>query len=268
MVAGVVIGATAVSLVDSGDPAPTSAVTPTSAATATSPEPAETTAAPADVTEPQPPASDATTPPPTTAPPAGVSDPVAVAEAIGPIPVPSDCGLPLDVPESMPGADRSYRGGVHEGIDFICRERGRQATTPLPGRVLLAERTYEDPEPSDRQAVLAIGKELGRTPPWILAMMFGRFVVIDHGIIPGAGNVVTIYAHLEEVDAAMQAGAQVPAGARVGEIGRRGTESGGTGADNPNALHLHWEIHVDERYLGEGSDIATTRATYAALFDR
>jgi len=245
------------------------------ATTVATDRPLETTAstAPASTTIPPPPSdrtatttTSTTVPAPTTAPVPGAVDPLAIAEAIGPIGTPSDCGLPLDTPESLPGAARDYRGGVHEGIDFICRERGRDATTPIAGRVVMVERTYEDPPPADREALLAVGKELGRTPPWILAMLFGRFVVIDHGVIPGAGHTITIYAHLEEVDDAMRAGAQVDAGARVGEIGNRGTESAGTGVERPQSIHLHWEIHVDDVYLGAGASIEQTRAIYAALF--
>ena len=191
-----------------------------------------------------------------------------VASALSPMQLPSDCTLPLDNPESLPGADRGYRGGVHEGIDFICGERGRSAVAALDGRVVMANGSYVDPEPDEREEILDIAQSIGETPPWTLAMLFGRFVVIDHGIRPGAGHVITIYAHLDEIDPSIRPGLSVDAGQRLGEIGNLGTESAATGADRPQSLHLHWEVHVDDEYLGAGTSSADTRAIYAELFGR
>lgn len=219
---------------------------------------------------PQDPVMEAAPPP---APPAesgshGAADWFAVVEALPTFTLPSDCGLPIGHPESLPNALREYRGGVHEGVDFICRQRGREAVAALEGRVVMANNTYVDPPPADRRAVLETARSLGRTPPWTLAMMFGRFVVIDHGHLPGAGHVVTIYAHLEEIDPAIQPGRMVTAGQRLGEIGNRGTESAGTGEVRPQAIHLHWEVHVDDLYLGAGASAVEVDQIYERLFGR
>lgn len=209
------------------------------------------------------------TSPPATAPPTGgAGDPVALAAALGPIQLPSDCPLPLNVPESLPNAARDYRGGVHEGIDFICGEYGRDAVAALDGQVVVANDSFVDPTPAERSEILATAKALGRTPPWTLAMLFGRFVAIDHGIRAGVGHVVTIYAHLNAIDPAIKPGHRVKAGERVGEIGKAGTESAGTGETRPQAIHLHWEIHIDEQFLGQGRSAAETSAIYAELFGR
>lgn len=193
----------------------------------------------------------------------------AVAATLAPqLRLPSDCPLPLDEPESLPNADRAYRGGVHEGIDFICGERGRNAVAAMAGRVVMANNSFEDPDPTDREAVLAIAKQLGYTPPWTLAMLFGRFVVIDHGDIEGAGHVVTIYAHLDSIDPGLRVGKKIPAGTRLGEIGNRGTETGATRGARARSIHLHWELHVDDDFLGEDLDAAGTRRVYAELFGK
>lgn len=189
-----------------------------------------------------------------------------IEQALPPITVPSDCPVPYDDPESMPNADRSYRGGTHGGIDFICMERGHDAVAALPGRVVLADNTFVDATVADRQALLDEAQALGRTPPWTLAFLFGRFVVLDHGVIPGAGHVVTIYAHLDEVDPGLRPGAQVAAGARLGEIGNRGTETGASGGTRPQSIHLHWELHVDDVFLGAGLTADETRTLYQGLF--
>ncbi|MCB1543241.1 MAG: M23 family metallopeptidase [Rhodoblastus sp.] len=182
--------------------------------------------------------------------------------------LPSDCPLPLGTYESLPNAERDYRSGVHEGIDFICGEFGRDAVAALDGQVLIANQSYVDPKPSERKELLDIAAQVGHTPPWTLAMLFGRFVVIDHGSRPGVGHVVTIYAHLNEIDPAIVPGHHVATGDRIGEIGNAGTESAGTGEDRPQAIHLHWEIHIDDQFLGHGATGADTSAIYARLFGR
>lgn len=262
LLVGAVIGAATISIVspDSSEAEPDAENTST-ATVATEPDvdpPVETT-----ITEPSP----ATTRPP--APQGSVADDLAKAEKLAPATVlPSDCGLPVGHPQSFPNDARSYRGGIHQGIDFICGERGRDAVTALDGQVLIADRSYEDPTNEEREEILATGKALGYTPPWTLAMLFGRVVVIDHGIQPDIGHVVTIYAHLEEIDPAIRPGLRVKAGDRLGEIGNRGTETAATGGTRPQSIHLHWEIHIDDHFLGEGADAAETETIYRTLFGR
>ncbi|MCU1371014.1 MAG: Peptidase [Ilumatobacteraceae bacterium] len=226
-----------------------------SAPTTTAPPTAETTAAP-------------TEPTPVTTPPAGSPNALAIASALSPLPLPSDCPLPLGDSESLPNAARDYRGGVHEGIDFICGEYGHDAVATMDGQVLVANGSFKDPTPEERLEILNTAKQIGHTPPWTLAMLFGRFVAIDHGIKPGVGHVVTIYAHLNEIDPAIVPGHHVKAGDRIGEIGNAGTESAGTGEARPQAIHLHWEIHVDDAFLAQGATGGQTSDVYAELFGR
>ena len=53
------------------------------------------------------------------------------------------------------------------------------------------------------------------------------------------GHVVSVYAHLEEVDPDIHAGQLIRAGQRVGEIGNRGTEAAANG-DFDYEPELHW----------------------------
>lgn len=210
----------------------------------------------------------ATTLPPTTVPPRflDLDGWTQRVEALPALTVPSDCPIPFEDPQSMPNSDRSYRGGVHGGIDFICMEYGHDAIAALPGRVALANNSFVDAAVADREALLDEAQSLGRTPPWTLAFLFGRFVVLDHGVVPGAGHVVTIYAHLNEIDPAVRPGISVPAGARLGEVGNRGTETGANGGTRPQSIHLHWELHIDDVYLGQGLTADETRVLYQQLF--
>lgn len=227
------------------------------ASTGSTPVPSPTTSAPPDAA-----------PSSTAAEPGGEQrpSPLQVAEAIGPMRLPTDCPLELDDPDLLPNAPRDYRGGVHEGVDFICGEPGHEAFTPLAGRVMVAARDVPEPQPSERVEILEDAKALGDTPPWTLQLLYGQFVVIDHGVIDGAGHVVTLYAHLAEIDPALRPGVEVPAGARVGEVGDTGTEAAGTGEDAPYSYHLHWELQVDDAFLGRGAPPDEVRAAYRSLF--
>jgi murein DD-endopeptidase MepM/ murein hydrolase activator NlpD len=196
----------------------------------------------------------------------GTPDAIAAARAIGPLPVPTSCPLRLDDPDLLPGAARDYRGGVHEGVDFLCGEPGAEVTAVLPGRVLVAARDLEEPRPDERLDLLAEAKALGDTPPWTLQVLYGQFVVVDHGVLDGAGHVVTLYAHLDDVDPALRPGLVIDAGTRLGAVGNSGTESAGTGTAASHSYHLHWELHLDDRFLGAGAGADEVAAAYRALF--
>jgi len=178
---------------------------------------------------------------------------------------PSGCMSPLPHPELLPNASRAYRSGIHQGVDFRCFGPGHSAVAAMDGRAVLVAGNYQDPEPADRGWLLDIAAQLGATPPYTLLALYGNYVVIDHGVVPDVGHVVTIYAHLEEVDPDLRVGEAVQAGQRVGEIGNRGTHAAANG-DFYADPHLHWELHIDNQYLGAGLSFDETRAVYTTLF--
>lgn len=169
------------------------------------------------------------------------------------------CPLVLDS-GSLPGAPRDYRNGTHRGVDFGCGAADRSAFAIADGTVVYSVNDYDDPTVPEREDLLQRAAVAGFTPHWTLVMLYGNFVVIDHGVIPGAGRVVTIYAHLEEIDPAISVGQTVTRGQRLGELGNRGTNAsalGIRGASDPT-LHLHWELFIDNWYLGAGLNSADT----------
>ena len=135
----------------------------------------------------------------------------------------------------------------------------------MDGRTVLVIGNYEDPKSDNRDRLLDVAAELDATPPYTLLTLYGNYVVIDHGIIPEVGHVVTIYAHLENVDPDIQVGEIVQAGQHVGEIGNRGTHAAANG-DFYTDPHLHWELHIDNQYLGAGLSAEETRNVYTVLF--
>lgn len=193
-----------------------------------------------------------------------------VANALGElVGSPTDPSCPLNLGSAaLPGASRAYRNGTHQGIDFGCGTGGRHATSIADGTVVFVVDDYADPTVPEREALLYNAGLAGFTPHWTLVMLYGNVVVIDHGEIEGAGNVVTISAHLEKVDPDITLGATVTKGSVVGEIGNRGTNAaslGLRGAQDPS-LHLHWELFIDNWYLGSGRTPAeVTELIVAAL---
>lgn len=191
----------------------------------------------------------------------------AVAAALAPIlSTPTDPRCPLvRSAGQLPGAARDYRNGTHQGIDFGCGAADRSAFAIADGTVVFLVDDYLDPSVPEREALLAQAGRAGFTPHWTLVMLYGNVVVIDHGQIPGAGRMVTIAAHLEEVDPAITLGATVTGGQRLGELGNRGTNAsalGIRGAADPS-LHLHWELFIDNWYLGSGLNPVTTSEVIA-----
>ena len=178
---------------------------------------------------------------------------------------PSGCMSPLPHPDLMPNAPRAYRSGIHQGVDFRCFARGHPAVAAMDGRVAVVVANYEDPESDDRDELLEVAAQLDATPPFTLLTLYGNYVVIDHGVVPDVGHVVTVYAHLEEVDPDIRAGETIQAGQLVGEIGNRGTHAAANG-DFYADPHLHWELHIDNQFLGAGLSVEETRYVYATLF--
>lgn len=166
---------------------------------------------------------------------------------------PTDPRCPLVLSASqLPGASRSYRNGIHRGIDFGCGVSERFAHAIADGQVVYVVDDYADPTVAQREALLANAGRAGFTPHWSLLMLYGNFVVIDHGVIDGAGRVVTIAAHLESVAPEITLGSRVAQGQTLGEIGNRGTNASASGirGSGDSGLHLHWELFIDGWYLG------------------
>ena len=179
--------------------------------------------------------------------------------------LPTDCGPPpLDDPGKLPNAAREYRHGTHQGVDFFC-PRGHPVTAALDGRVVVAVRDYRDASASELDDLLAITEALRATPPYTLLTLYGNHVVVDHGIIDRVGHVVSIYAHVEAADPALRVGRPVKVGEPLGRVGNTGTSSAAAGSTS-QGLQLHWELHINGHYLGEGLSSSETRAVYTALF--
>jgi murein DD-endopeptidase MepM/ murein hydrolase activator NlpD len=160
----------------------------------------------------------------------------------------------------MPNAPRTYRLGIHEGVDFYnvdnCTSIG--LGTPVmavkAGRVIRIDHGYVDPTPAQMNAYLA-----NPTTEASFDAFRGRQVWIDHG-----GGVVTRYCHLSGVAGELQEGDMVEQGQIIAYVGESGTP--GSLSTPGTEVHLHWEVRVGDSYLGAGLSTSEVRALYQALF--
>lgn len=167
----------------------------------------------------------------------------------------------------LPGAPRDYRHGVHEGLDFYSDYCGIQVNygDPVfaagPGVVCRVDHGYQEPAVAERTAMLQQCMEEGDTPEDILDKLRGRQVWIAHSF-----GVITRYAHLSEVAGYLQEGDPIRAGDYLGNVGNSGTSEGARG-EKTNS-HLHFEIWLEDGYLGEGLTPQEIRSLWKTLLEK
>ena len=130
----------------------------------------------------------------------------------------------------LPGAPRHYRYGVHQGTDFYI----------WPDR---ADGDYENPTKSQMDEWLVTCREKGYTPEDVLDGLRGRQVWLDHG-----DGLITRHAHLSSIADGLKVGDDVAQGQVIGTVGNSGTPESLYNAEG--GLHLHFEIWLDDRYVG------------------
>ena len=172
------------------------------------------------------------------------------------------------LPESdalMPGAERAYRNGQHEGVDFYdsdnCAEVGvdSEVLAAKSGTVTRADWDYVDLT-AETLSVLEERIAGGDAAnPEIEDAFRGRQVWIGH-----ADGTVTRYAHLNGIAEGIDVGVKVDVGQLIAYVGDSGTPESVT---NPGTeYHLHFEIRVGEAYLGQGSSAERIRELYQQAF--
>lgn len=175
------------------------------------------------------------------------------------------CNVPFGNPNLLVGAARDYRSGTHNGLDFNCGTNDHLIRSASSGQVIFVVDDYIDAATEDRDAVLAQAEPAFDTPFWTLANLYGNFVVIDHQL-PSGRRAVTIYAHLSEVDPQIVTGVLVDGGTPLGRVGNSGTAAASEGiTNNDGSVHLHWELHIDDRPIGYLEPPADTGPLYEGI---
>lgn len=190
---------------------------------------------------------------------------VDVRELLPQVAYPFADGVMPSRPRSYPGARRLYRRGVHEGLDIYSLDVPYMAVgTPFgaiaDGTVTRADHDYVEMTPVEYDAAEAQTRADHFTNEELSDDFLGRQVRLDH-----SETVTSIYAHLDDIAPAVTPGRNVLMRATLGTVGVSGTQSGAYGITD--GYHLHFEIWVDEYYLGEGLSIYETMRIWEALFE-
>lgn len=168
---------------------------------------------------------------------------------------------------SLPGAPRTYRKGVHEGIDWY----GGQTTgvpitknTPVysiaDGIVVRADHDYQEMTTAQRQKLLALGRDNnGQTPQYVLDKLRGRSVWIQH-----EKGVLARYVHLERIPKQLKVGQKVKAGDLIGFVGNSGTSDGAKG--NNEGIHLHLDLFIYGKWVWDQYTMKETRRILEEVF--
>lgn len=172
------------------------------------------------------------------------------------------------VNSSLPGAPRTYRHGVHEGLDWYTFGTGKVINTHTPvlamgtGVVVRADLNYKEMTTPARNKLLAIGsKNDGQTPPYILDKLRGRTVWVQF-----ANGIMARYCHLSRIASEIKVGAKVKTGDIIGYVGNSGTSDGAL-ADN-NGLHLHLDIIIYGNWMWGKYTVAERRMILETVFNR
>lgn len=166
----------------------------------------------------------------------------------------------------MPNAPREYRGGIHEGVDFYgsdnCTtiEKGTPVMAAKDGVVIRADHDYHDLTQAELDAADQRIADGHANDFDVLDRFRGRQVWVDHG-----HGIVTRYAHLSGIAAGIQVGSRVAQGETIAFVGESGTPES---LSSPGTeLHLHFELRVGDRFLGQGLPPDEVRALYTNLFE-
>lgn len=172
-----------------------------------------------------------------------------VLDLLPPLALPIEGTMLSHLAFRLPGAPRSYRYGVHEGLDFYW-SAGEMVTIDTPvlsvadGQVVRVDSDYAPPSAEQMEEMLAYASEVRHTPEDTLDVLRGRQVWIDHG-----QGVVSRYCHLSAVAEELEVGQSVKQGQIIGYVGNSGTPASyyGQGLE----MHLHLEIRIGDGYLGQ-----------------
>jgi murein DD-endopeptidase MepM/ murein hydrolase activator NlpD len=170
-----------------------------------------------------------------------------------------------DADRLLPGASRTYRFGVHQGFDMyggyvgVPTGHGAPVVAAKAGSVVRADLNYVEMTPDKYADVIATSRAAGTTPPAELDLLRGRQIWIDHG-----HGIVTRYAHLSGIAPGIEPGAAIGARTVIGFVGNSGMDAAANGTRG--GAHLHFEMRIDDRYLGEGMLADAIRLQASRIF--
>jgi len=169
-------------------------------------------------------------------------------------------------PRSYPGARRLYRFGIHRGVDLYSLDVaglniGSTILSIADGTVTRADTDFVEMSPAEFEAVMDRTEAEHRTPPDLTEKLRGQQVQVAHG-----SGIQSWYAHLSGIESGIVEDTAIDQGDAVGYVGVSGTSSGAYGMSD--GAHLHFEIWVNDRYLGQGLSLYETMRLWRAIFEQ
>ena len=170
----------------------------------------------------------------------------------------------------LPNAPRSYRSGIHRGIDFFSNW-GTAVRSVADGVVIRSDLNYKEIDADFRIKILNKASTLERTPSDIFnELLLGQAVIIDHGFELFAGfRAITIYAHLSHINEDIKPGYKISKGEVFSRSGNTGTRPSTLGTRQES--HLHWELILQDKhgeyYFGQGLKYDELYSSLNNLFD-
>ncbi|MBT9164130.1 MAG: hypothetical protein DDT23_00119 [candidate division WS2 bacterium] len=159
----------------------------------------------------------------------------------------------------LPNAPRPYRAGKHRGVDFFTGYVGVPITTSTEiysvydGEIIRIDHNYIDMTYQEWKNLSLESVRKGFTSSENLDKFMGRQIHIKHG-----NGIKTVYAHLSWVRTDLKVGDKVFQGEFIARAGNSGTGGSFT--------HLHFEIWIDDEYLGKGLPPEQVRELYEYYF--
>ena len=180
-----------------------------------------------------------------------------------------------------PGDPRAYRKGIHQGIDFYQTKRGDPIYAAAPGVVIRIDKDHQPMEKQFRNEMLRHCKQTWNGTPGsvllppveepygdVLDKLRGRQILLYHGKNTQNEPIISLYAHMLEVNQELSVGDIVNTETIIGHIGNSGT-SGEVENNSKKENHLHMELFVGGIYWTpkKESEIGTKQSNprYAEL---
>ena len=161
----------------------------------------------------------------------------------------------------MPNASRSYRNGIHEGLDFLANRKS-PIFSVFDGVIVRIDTVLMDLSLKEYDKMMLVTKEKGNKAP-ILDYLRGIQVWIQH-----SDSVYSRYCHLSRTNPDFKLGDIVRQGEIIGYGGNSGLNwSRYKQNRNDNyGQHLHFEIRYGDAYLGKGFPYSEVKRLYEKVF--
>jgi hypothetical protein len=178
----------------------------------------------------------------------------------------------------LPGDFRAYRNDVHQGTDIYGVAWEEKIYPVASGIILRIDKNYVPMTKAARDKMLDLTKTRWHGTPGsltipvveepygnVLDKLRGRQVWVYHGKNKSREPILTMYAHLAEVNNDLNVYDGVDINKVIGYVGNSGT-SGEVEHNKWKEVHLHFEIFIGDRYWTPKKDLEIGRAQNVARY--